>query len=486
MNVRTAAASSAGTDAIGGGSGASSPRGSLARPEVVRWLVAAAVVVIALLLAGSGGASTAPPANNAAALVPADALVYVHLSTDRGRPATQHASKTLAGFPSWARLRDRVVKQLAAPGCDVGAKALKGADEVALALFDTGGSKTANSLVLIDTGRDHAKPEQRGCGALSVAYVGRFLAIGQPESLAAAAKLHKGQGRSLATAPGPNKVFAQLPADRVADGWVSRDGVQRLLAPQGGLLGALGVLLDQPTLTGSGFGLRPTGDGAKLVLHSLRNPEQAGTSGFKDFKPTLQSAAPAGSLAYLGVSNLAPALQRLLAAAGPQTAQLAPLLGNIDAGLLKLFRGEAAMVLTPATPAPVLTLLAKTTDEAATRRELAKLPKALRTAFKMAVFDGKVAVSTSDAGLRAVRGGGQRLADTDTWRQSVGNHPQTVSSLLFLDFTKLLRLGEQTGLRDLPAYQAARADLQKVRAIGAHTSGNASESTAEISLLITP
>jgi hypothetical protein len=462
---------------------ATTERGLLA----IRAAVAALVVVAAVALAAAGGgASSVPPANGAAALVPADALVYVHLSTDERRSATRQASKTLAGFPSWARLRDRVVKQLAAPGCDVGAKALKGADEVALALFDTGGSKTANSLVLIDTGREHARPEQRGCGALSVAYVGRFLAIGQPESLAAAAKLHKGQGRSLATAPGPKKVFAQLPADRVADGWVSRDGVQRLLAPQGGLLGALGVLLDQPTLTGSGFGLRPTGDGAKLVLHSLRNPEQAGTSGFKDFKPTLQSAAPAGSLAYLGVSNLAPALQRLLAAAGPQTAQLAPLLGNIDAGLLKLFRGEAAMVLTPATPAPVLTLLAKTTDEAATRRELAKLPKALRTAFKMAVFDGKVAVSTSDAGLRAVRGGGQRLADSDTWRQSVGNHPQTVSSLLFLDFTKLLRLGEQTGLRDLPAYQAARADLQKVRAIGAHTSGNASESTAEISLLITP
>jgi hypothetical protein len=462
---------------------ATTERGLLA----IRAAVAAVVVVAAVALAGAnGGASSAPPANGAAALVPADALVYVHLSTDRGRSATQHAAKTLAGFPSWARLRDRVVKQLAAPGCDVGAKALKGADEVALALFYSGGAKTANSLVLIDTGREHAKPEQRGCGALSVAYVGRFLAIGQPESLATAAKLHTGQGRSLADAPGPRKVFAQLPADRVADGWVSRDGVQRLLAPQGGLLGAVGVLLDQSALVGSGFGLRPTADGAQLVLHSQRNPEQAGTSGFKDFKPTLQSSAPAGTLAYLGVSNLAPALQRLLAAAGPQTAQLAPLLGNIDAGLLKLFQGEAAMVLTPATPAPVLTLLARTKDEAATRRELARLPKALRTVFKMAVFDGKVAVSTSDAGLRAVRSSGRHLSDTDTWRQSVGNHPETVSSLLFLDFTKLLSLGEQTGLRDLPAYQAARADLQKVRAIGAHTSGDASESTAEISLLITP
>jgi hypothetical protein len=461
---------------------ASTERGLLA----IRATVAAVVVAGALLLAGSGGASSDPPANAAAALVPADALVYVHLSTDRGRPATQRAAKMLARFPSWAGLRDRVVEQLAAPGCDAGAKALKDADEVALALFDTGGSKTANSLVLIDTGREHAKPEQRGCGALSLAYVGRFLAIGQPESLSTAQKLHRGQGRSLAAAPGPRRVFAELPADRVADGWVSRDGVQRLLAPQGGLLGAVGVLFDQPALTGSGFGLQPTGDGAKLVVRSLRDPKSASASGFEDFKPTLQSSAPAGTMAFLDVSNLAPALQRLLAAAGSGSAQLAPLVGNLDAGLLKLFSGEAAVILTPATPAPVLTVLAHTKDEQATRAALARLPKALRTAFKTEVFDGKVAVSTSAAGLRAVRSGGQHLSDTGQWQKSVGNHPESVSSLLFLDFTKLLQLGEQTGLRDLPAYRAARADLQKVRAIGAHTSGNASQSTAEISLLITP
>ena len=68
------------------------------------------------------------------------------------------------------------------------------------------------------------------------------------------------------------------------------------------------------------------------------------------------------------------------------------------------------------------------------------------------------------------------------WR--VGNHPDRVSSLIFLDFSRLLTLGEQTGLGSSPAYQAAKGDLDKVRAIGAHTSGNDSESTAEISLLI--
>jgi hypothetical protein len=49
-----------------------------------------------------------------------------------------------------------------------------------------------------------------------------------------------------------------------------------------------------------------------------------------------------------------------------------------------------------------------------------------------------------------------------------------------------LELGEATGLSGSSAYQAAKADLQKVRAIGASTSGNNSESTAEISLLVTP
>jgi hypothetical protein len=59
-----------------------------------------------------------------------------------------------------------------------------------------------------------------------------------------------------------------------------------------------------------------------------------------------------------------------------------------------------------------------------------------------------------------------------------------VSSVLFLDFTELLRLGEQTGLGDSRAYQSVRDDLQKVRAVGAWSSGAGDESTAEINLSI--
>jgi hypothetical protein len=78
------------------------------------------------------------------------------------------------------------------------------------------------------------------------------------------------------------------------------------------------------------------------------------------------------------------------------------------------------------------------------------------------------------------------LADLANWQLSVGNHPDLLSSLVFLDFSRLLTLGEETGLSASSAYRSAKAGLQKVRAIGAITSGTSSESTAEISLLIKP
>ena len=457
---------------------------------VVVLLVLVVVAVVALASGGDGGGSSAPPPEGAAKLVPANALVFVHLSTDRGRAATTDAAKVADTFPSWPALRDGIVARLQAPGCDAATKALKTADEAALAIFDTGSGSRANSLVLVDTGKDHPNPKQTACGSLTSTYVGKFLAIGQPESLLLAGKLAHGKGgQSLADAPGPKAEFAKLPDDRVADGWLSADGIRRLLAPQGGLLGAAGVLFDQATLKGAAFGVTAHDGRVNIDVQSQLDPKlksAANTgSGFKAFKPALVDDVPDTAMAYLGVSNLAPALQRLLAAAGTSSATLKPLVGQLSAPLLKVFPGEAAIILTSKTPAPVLTILAETKDEAATRKALAGLPSAVRSSFSTAVWDGKVAVSTDQSGIDAVKAGGKHLSDTDNWQKAVGNHPESVSSLLFLDFSRLLTLGEATGLSDSSAYRAAKADLQKVRAIGAATSGNDSESTAEISLLLT-
>ena len=455
----------------------------------VGMVVVLVVAVIALAGGGDDGGSPKAPASDAARLVPSDALVYVHLSTDPDRAQTRDAAKVAASFPSWASLRDGIVSRLQAPGCDVATKALKTADEAALAIFDTGTTTQANSLVLVDTGKEHPGAEQRACGSLSSTYVGTFLAIGQPESLNAAATLQKAGGKgSLAEAPGPKREMGALPEDRVADGWLSADGLRRLLAPQGGLLGAAGVLFDQPTLVGAAFGIAGKGDRVSLTVKSQLDPKlkaKGAAASFKPFEATLAGVVPADAMAYLGVSNLAPALQRLLAAAGSSSDTIEQLAGSLDGPLLKAFPGEAAVVLTEATPAPILTIVANAKDPVAAQKALDDLPASVRKTLSSAVFDGKVAVSTDPKGIAAIRAKGQRLVDTTNWRKAVGNHPDLLGSLLFLNFTRLLTLGEATGLGDSSAYKAAKGDLTKVQAIGASTTGNDSESTAEISLLVT-
>ena len=66
----------------------------------------------------------------------------------------------------------------------------------------------------------------------------------------------------------------------------------------------------------------------------------------------------------------------------------------------------------------------------------------------------------------------------------LGDRPDEVASLGFLDFSQLLELGEQTGLNDSRAYLAARDDLSRIRAVGVSSSGDEGETTAEILLSI--
>ena len=74
----------------------------------------------------------------------------------------------------------------------------------------------------------------------------------------------------------------------------------------------------------------------------------------------------------------------------------------------------------------------------------------------------------------------QDVPGDKTFRSVVGSTSGRLSSLVFLDFDQLLRLGEQTGLNDSRAYQAVREDLRQVRAVGARSAGRGGDTTAEI------
>jgi len=93
-------------------------------------------------------------------------------------------------------------------------------------------------------------------------------------------------------------------------------------------------------------------------------------------------------------------------------------------------------------------------------------------------------MSTNLAGIRAVKRAGGSLTGSGSYEATLGSRPKKVTSLVFLDFSQLLGLGERTGLDASRNYLAARNDLRRIRAVGASTSGGATESTTELRLQI--
>jgi hypothetical protein len=520
------------------------------RPRALAAL--AVVLVLAIVLfARSCGGDDKGPATGAAKLVPADALAYVHVSTDADRTGYERAIDLLRQFPSLAPVSDSLFRRIfsAPPGFsfqrDVRPWLGK---EAALALLNTTG-EVAGSLIVVDVA-DRKKAEAflvrasgrsatsryRGTdivqyGNVASAFIGRYLAIGQEASLERAIDDAAGRKASLAGAPTYRRV-SSLPRGRFADAYVSVGGVRRLLAPQGGILGVLGVLLDQPRLLASGLSLEAADDGARITVRSALGGKGGRT--FAPFEPQLAGSVPGEAMAYLGVTGLERAVTRLLAAGaaggitGPTlTAALQRLRQELDRNsgvdvrrdILPLFQGEVALWLAPAIPAPTLTLIARAPNEQRVRDAFAKLQGPLarlfaapqqgpgqaptfeerelgggKSAFSLrlapgveidyAIFDGKLVVSTSLDGIRAVRANTSSISHNDDFRATVGDRPKRVTSLLFLDFHQLLRLGEQTGLSDSRSYLAIRDDLQRIRAIGAFATGSENDTKTEILLKI--
>lgn len=504
--------------------------------------VAVVIVLVVLLvarLAGGAGASDTPPARDALRVVPAGTLVAVDVSTDRSRDAVKRADALARRFPSFARLRTTVLRGLAVGGSTQQIGAWLGG-EATLALLDSQ-SGTAGSLLVLAVGDDakaHAfvargaqgrGPSEtyhgillRPYGTSTAAFAGRRLLIGQPETVRAAIDVAQGRARSLASDPTFRRVTSGLPADRAAEAYATAGGVRRALAPATGVLGLLGTLLDRPALRATALSVSADAPGALVTIRSLASGGSA--SSFAEFRPALVGALPAGVLAYLGVKGIDRAAGRLLAAASGTgaasgIAQLVAVAQKQLAGarnarvrndLLAPLRGETAVVLTSHAPAPILSIVARTSDEARTRAAIARVAPVLRDALRdahlsttkvagatvttlragtaieldAAVFDGRLVLSTSPDGIAAFRAGKGALAGSEAFKSVTGTPGRAVSSLLFLDFNQLLTLGEQTGLGDSAAYRAVKGDLTRVRSVGFVSSGRGGDTTAQLRLEI--
>lgn len=482
-----------------------------------RRLLPLALVLVALLAAsagllarGSGDGEDRPPATATLKLIPARALVVVHLSTDRERDAVARARRLVARLPSWPRLREDVLRRLDAPGCGIDMRREPGR-ETALALLP-GRGRRATSLILTDAPSTGVTAIPKPCGALVVRKVGDLVAIGEPESVLAAEALHEGRGRSLAASPVYRRAAAGLPESRVVDAWVSPAGARRLLTPLGGVLGTIGSLLDTPGLRGVAAALVPGDSHARITVRRIAGRRSASPP----FEATLQDRAPRDALAYVASGDLTGALQRLVVLAGPRAGDALPrILAEGGKPLLTLgeLGRESAIVIAPGDTGPVLTLLARMSDPPRARAAMRALEAPLarltgapaealfadvrlggaqaRTLSGAAAtglswaLDGKTLIfSTAPSGIASAMQRGGRLTDSRAYRAVNGNLPNPITSLVFLDPNQLLRVGEQTGLGPADALQEIRDDLARVRAVGAHGAGAGDVSTVELSLWI--
>ncbi len=501
----------------GGGDAARARTRSTRVPGNRRLALAAAMLtalaaLLAVLTLGGGDDEqrrSAQPADAAMKLIPASALVALHLSTDTGRPAVRRAS-TLAGrLPSWPQLREDLLSRVGGRGCGIDLREDAGR-EVAFALLPRrdGGS----SPLLLTDAPARGLPDQGGqpCGSLVVRRIGKLVAIGEPDALAAAAAVNGGSARALASSAAYRRAAVRLPPERVITAWASGAGTRRLLLPIGGLLGTLARLVDMPGLQGAVASLVAEGDEARITIRraSSRGVEAPA------FRPTLQDHAPADAISFSAAGDLAGGLQSLLllnreGAVGT----LDGLLKAGDGALTRLSRlvAESAFVVAPGPDGPVITLLALTRDAAKARAALSQLEPSLGRliaapegakfadtqldgpARQLDVggatlaygFDGKVLVlSTSAAGVRAARADEPRLSSLKAFRAVAQELPSRVTSLVFLDPNQLLRLGVDTGTGLDDALQDVRDDLARVRSIGIHASGKGGSSTVELSLSI--
>jgi hypothetical protein len=499
----------------------------------LRFAARAGLAALALLALATGlvcARDGNAPADEAARLVPASALVYVHLSTDPDREPDARLARLAAALPAVGRLREQIVAGVSPErldlerdvrpwlGAELAYAVVSATDSLVLAAV-ADRSKAQALVARIGArpaGRYRGVP-LRQAGPTAFAFVGGFLAAGSEAAVRAAVDREAGAGDRLADLPAYRRAFEDRPAGRSVDAYASATGVRDVLAPLEGPLGTLAALIDRPGLTAAGATLTAQANGLRARVRLAGGaPRDAA------FEPVLLEHVPEGAVAYVGLRGV-PLLVRVLGRLGAQGpfdqlgASLAGEAGiEFERDLLDPLAGELALAVTGGARggAPVVTLKARTVDPRRTEAALARLQEPLArrlavpgtvpafepveigglAAFTLpvspalaptyAVAGDSIVISTAPAGLEPPRG---TLAAGRAFEATIGKVPEKADSLVLLDLRALFALGEQTGLTAIPGLATARDDLNRVRAAGAvitEDPAHPSDTTAELFLEI--
>ncbi len=378
-------------------------RGAVAAGAVAL-IALVAFVVVPNLPCGAPGGDECAPDDDALALVPADALAYVHVNIEAGTDQAEDAAKVAARTPL---LTQQVLGQIA-PFLlgGAGERAAFSEDiepwfggEIAIAVVPGGaGTQQVQMLEVADEKGARDYESSIGAGApepedyqgtelreddrgLATAIVGDFLVIGSADGVRSVIDVSAGteDAEPLSEDATAEEALGELPGDSFAQAYLSAEGIDSFLALSEGALGPIEPLVDSGDSQGAAFSVGADDSGyllaSRSVLDPERNPEAGGFfTAFEPFQPALPDELAPDTLAYVGFGDADATVSGLLEQATIRAPGIATGITDLvdrlrkDAGvdlaeeLLPALNGEGALAVAPR-PAATDTSAAETTED---------------------------------------------------------------------------------------------------------------------------
>jgi hypothetical protein len=495
------------------------------------------------------------PSNDTIAYVPRNAVLYAHLTVNSDSHQWELARDLRDELPNFTALLQSDTSALPGPA----GRPLNLSREVLpwvkddLALLGVPGPKSTTLETYIAGVGDSGKANQFaatlspggktnqvkvGSVTLSVysngvatAHSGDQLLFGNVAAVRAALAAKAGQ---LPELEGSDQDVArdQLPDVRLAEIYLSRAGVQRILVGRGTGATQLDTFVDYGATSAMAAGARVRDDGLQVNLVSEldRKLEQGSPTVFASlpqFEPGLADEAGPRALGYVGVGDLGPAISKALATAGATAQGLAGSLRGLaqslqkQAGvdplkdLLPALGGQAALVAEPTDAAPYASLIVDGVDEKKAGDALAALQGPLLRSLgtrgpqvpsfqtrevdgvtvhsvqvspsvdlSYAIFDGMLVISTQPEGISQVRSSGDNLTGTSGFEDVMDHLPDRVSALVFLNLEEVVGLAQQAGLAENPLYASLSEDISRIGSLGLAVRGSEDELRSELFLAI--
>lgn len=112
----------------------------------------------------------------------------------------------------------------------------------------------------------------------------------------------------------------------------------------------------------------------------------------------------------------------------------------------------------------------------------------LATGFQLdyAVFRGLVVISTSLSGIQDVAQQTRPLSRDPAFTSVLGSGARRVTSLVFANLATLIGATQQTGVTSGSLGARLMPDLQRITGVGLTSTRGASDSTAQVSVAVTP